>query len=88
MLVYQQECVRLRLFAQNAIKMSGELDLKRLRAQSEQQIREYHSLAEQLRLDLEDKTRQASRSQGQNQELQKQVRELKRLKEELEDQGN
>ena len=88
MLVYQQECVRLRLFAQNAIKMSGELDLKRLRAQSEQQIREYHSLAEQLRLDLEDKTRQASRSQGQNQELQKQVRELKRQKEELEDQGS
>ena len=37
---------------------------------------------------MEDKTRQASRSQGQNQELQKQVRELKRQKEELEDQGS
>ena len=47
--VYQSECVRLRVLLQQSISRSGELDLNRLRVQSEQQITEYRELAEQLR---------------------------------------
>jgi hypothetical protein len=61
--VYQGECLRLRGMLQQAIEQSGELDLKRLRKQSELQIREYRDLAEQIRVDLEEQTHQTRKYQ-------------------------
>jgi hypothetical protein len=48
---------------QQSIARSGELDLRRLRVQSEQQITEYRELAEQLREELHEKTALATRYQ-------------------------
>lgn len=50
---YATECLRLRQIAEEAVKISGEIDLKHLRRQSEVQIREYKELVEQLRADYE-----------------------------------
>ena len=61
--MYQSECVRLRGLLQQSIARSGELDLRRLRVQSEQQITEYRELAEQLREELHEKTALATRYQ-------------------------
>lgn len=65
--------------------MSGEIDLKHLRRQSEVQIAEYKELVEQLRADYEQQERTLQKAKNTVTDLQLQVKDLKQLKNTLED---
>ena len=70
------------------MRAGGELELRRLRVQSEEQMREYRELLEQMRAEGEDRAREAARLKGQNLELRERARGLGREKEEAEEEAS